>query len=273
MSIPTINIAAAPGPIAGEDPSIIYPSSDGERIAESDTQYIPLADTYMVLSSHFSDRPEVYVSADILIYYEMNNPCRSIVPDVLVAMGIPDHLRDNYLVWREGKAPGFVLEITSSNRLAREAIAKRDIYAGMGVSEHWRYDPTGRYLDPPLIGETLDSRGLYRRIDQSDAYDAPQGYSQVLGLDLRVVGNKLRLFDPMCQTWLLTLAESAAARRASETACQAAETARRAAKARTADLLIAREVAARAAAEARVAEMERMLREHGIAFPDAARRQ
>ena len=68
MNTQAISIAAAPGPIAGEDPSIIYPSSDGERIAESDTQYIPLADTYMVLSSHFSDRPEVYVSADLLIY-------------------------------------------------------------------------------------------------------------------------------------------------------------------------------------------------------------
>ena len=173
----------------------------------------------------------------------MNNPRRRVAPDVLVAMGIPDHPRDNYLVWREGKAPDFVLEITSSNRLARDASTKRDIYAGMGVSEYWRYDPTGRYLDPPLIGETLDSRGQYRRIDQLVTVDARLGYSPVLGLDLCVVDAGLRLFDPIRQTWLLTLAESYAARRAAE---------------------------ARAAAAARIAEMERMLRERGIALPDAA---
>ena len=270
MTTQTVSIAAAPGRIAGEDPSIIYPSSDGVPMAESDTQLTPLLDTKAALSLYFSDSPQVYVSADILIYYEMNNPRRRVAPDVLVAMGIPDHPRDNYLVWREGKAPDFVLEIIANRTQARDAITKRDIYAAMGVTEYWRYDPTGRYRHPPLIGETLDNRGQYRRLDRSDAYDAPQGYSQVLGLDLRVVGNKLRLFDPMCQTWLLTLAESYAARRAAETACQAAERARRAAKARTADLLIAREVAARAAAEARVAEMERLLRAHGVALPDAA---
>ena len=254
MTTQTVSIGAAPGPIAGEDPGIIYPSSDGERIAESDTQYIPLEDTYMVLSSHFSDRPEVYVSADLLIYYEMNNPRRRVAPDVLVAMGIPDHPRDNYLVWREGKAPDFVLEIIVNRTQARDAITKRDIYAAMGVTEYWRYDPTGRYRHPPLIGETLDNRGQYRRLDRSDAYDAPQGYSQVLGLDLCVVGDKFRLFNPMCQTWLLTAVESYAARRAAEKQAEEA----------------IRERQATAAAEARIAEMERMLRERGIALPDAA---
>ena len=254
MTTPTVSSAAAPGLIAGEDPGIIYPSSDGEPLAISDTQRIPLVDTYIVLSLHFSRRPEVYVSADLLIYYEMNNPRRRVAPDVLVAMGIPDHPRDNYLVWREGKAPDFMLEITVSSAQAREAIAKRDIYAAMGVTEYWRYDPTGRYLDPWLIGETLDDHGQYRRLDRSGTFDAPQGYSPVLGLDLCVVGDKFRLFDPMRQTWLLTLAESYAARRAADK--QAEES--------------IRERQATAAAEARIAKMERLLREHGIALPDAA---
>ena len=293
MTTQTVSISAAPGPIAGEDPTIIYPSSDGEPMAESDTQRIPLSYTSEALSLYFSDRPQVYVSADILIYYEMNNPRRCVAPDVLVAIGVPDHLRDSYIVWREGKAPDFVLEITSSSTQARDATVKRGIYAGMGVTEYWRYDPTGRYLDPPLLGETLDHPGQYRRLEVSDRDGTVRGYSEVLGLDLCVVNDKFRLYDPMARAWLLTQAELDAARRASDAARQdaetraddemrarqAAEVARQAAETRADDERQARlaaemrandESQARQESEARTAALERLLSELGIAPPDAA---
>ena len=286
MTTQTVSIGAAPGPIAGEDPSIIYPSSDGVPMAESDTQLTPLLDTKAALSLYFSDRPQVYVSADILIYYEMNNPRRCVAPDVLVAIDVPDHPRDSYFVWREGKAPDFVLEITSSSTQARDAIAKRDIYAGMGVTEYWRYDPTGRHLDPPLLGEVLDHRGQYRRLDVSDRDGTVRGYSEVLGLDLCVMDDKFRLYDPMARTWLHTLAESDAARRESDAARQDAETradderqARQAAETRADDERQARLAAetraaderqARQESEARTAALERLLSELGVAPPDTA---
>ncbi len=239
MTTQAVSIGSPPGPIAGEDPTIIYPSSDGMPMAESDTQRLPLMDTSAALALHFSSRSDVYVSADILIYYEMNNPRRCVAPDVLVAFGVPDHPRDSYFVWRDGKAPDFVLEIASNSTQARDATAKRDIYAGMGVAEYWRYDPTGRYLNPPLLGEVLNSRGQYERLDVGQTGRGLQGYSYILGLDLCVRDDELRLFNPMNQTWLPTLAESDAARQA---------------------------------AEARTAELERLLREHGIALPDAVER-
>ena len=299
MTTQTVSIGAAPGRIAGDDPSIIYPSSDGVPMAESDIQGIPLTDTRTALSLYFSDRPNVYVSADILIYYEMNNPRRCVAPDVLVAIDIPDHPRDSYIVWREGKAPDFVLEITSSSTQARDATVKRGIYAGMGVTEYWRYDPTGHYLDPPLLGETLDHRGQYRRLDVSDRDGTVRGYSEALGLDLCVVNDEFRLYDPMARAWLHTLAESDAARRESDAARQVAETraddemrarqaaetradderqarlaaevARQAAETRADDERQARQAAEsdRQAAEARTAAMASLLREYGIAPPDA----
>lgn len=253
MTTQAVSIGSATGPIAGEDPTIIYPSSDGMPMAESDTQRLSLMDTSAALALHFSSRSDVYVSADILIYYEMNNPRRCVAPDVLVAFGVPDHPRDSYFVWRDGKAPDFVLEIASNSTQARDATAKRDIYAGMGVAEYWRYDPTGRYLNPPLLGEVLNSRGQYERLDVRQTGRGLQGYSYILGLDLCVRNDELRLFNPMNQTWLPTLAESDAARQAAE--ARAADTAQ-----------------ALRAAEAHAAELERLLREHGIALPDAAER-
>lgn len=290
MTTPAVSSSAAtglgPGPIAGEDPSIIYPSSDGIPMAESDTQRIPLMDTSAALSLHFSDRPDVYVSADILIYYEMGNPRRCVAPDVLVVIGVPDHRRDSYFVWRDGKAPDFVLEITSNSTQARDATTKRDIYAGMGVTEYWRYDPTGRYFNPPLIGEVLDNRGQYRRVDVADRDRMLRGYSDALGLDLCVIGDEFRLYDPMGEVWLPTLAESDTARRAADAARHAAETrandaarARRAAESRANYAAQAQQAAesrandaaqAQEAAESRAADLERLLREHGIAPPDAA---
>ena len=47
-----------------------YPSSDGRPMAESDHQRTPL--TYAVdrLRHHFRARDDVYVSGNLLIYYE-----------------------------------------------------------------------------------------------------------------------------------------------------------------------------------------------------------
>ena len=32
---------------------------------------------------------------------------------------------------------------------------KQDIYAGTGVAEYWRFDPTGRWLTTAMVGERL----------------------------------------------------------------------------------------------------------------------
>ena len=47
---------------------------------------------------------------------------------------------------------GFVLEIASESTYRANWGEKRDLYAGMGGSEYWQYDPVGTYIDPPLLG-------------------------------------------------------------------------------------------------------------------------
>ena len=53
------------------------------------------------------------------------------------------------------------MEVASPSTWERDAAEKRDIYANMGVTEYWRFDPTGEHFTPELVGETL-VEGQYR---------------------------------------------------------------------------------------------------------------
>ena len=208
-----------------EDPSIEYPSSDGEPMAENDWQYTALTDTVSTLRVHFQDRPDVYVAGDMLVYYEVNNNQARVAPDVYAVFGVSgNHRRHSWFVWREGKAPDFVMEIASPGTWRRDAARKRRIYAEMGVPEYWRFDPTGECFTPPLIGERLVD-GEYQPIELETGEDGTlRGHSPVLGLDFCAFPElELRLYDPVSGQWLLNHQEEAAARLAAEAARQAAE--------------------------------------------------
>jgi Uma2 family endonuclease len=220
---------------------IEYPSSDGLPMAESDFQRKPLTYAVEALDLYFQDRPDVYVSGNLFIYYEEGNPEAVVAPDVFVVFGAPKRDRSTYLLWHEPKAPDFVLEITSRSTRSKDQGAKRGIYAFLGVREYVQYDPTQDYLTPPLKGSRL----------VGDNYEAmpltalPDGamilYSAVLGLDLRLDHGALHFVDPVSRQPLLTYREAELARRAAE------ERARQ-------------EAMARAAAEVRIAELEAQLR-------------
>ena len=122
-----------------DDLSIEYPSTDGEPMAESDLQYVPLTETVSVLRVRFADRSNVYGAGDMLVYYRMNDPSTSVAPDVLAVFGTTgDHPSDSWIVWREEKARDFVLEVASESTWRRDVEEERAIYAEMRVSEYWR---------------------------------------------------------------------------------------------------------------------------------------
>ena len=210
-----------------DDLTIEYPSSDGERMAETDFQYTPLINTVSALRVRYHNRLDVYVAGDMLIYYQMNRTDLSIAPDVYAVFGASgNHPRDSWLVWREGKAPDFVLEIASEGTWRRDVGLKRDTYAQIGVSEYWRFDPTGRFFTPPLVGERLVG-AEYRQLPiVEDEAGNWRGHSAILELDICVLpGLDLRLFNPATSRWLPTHWESETGRQAAESALQASETA------------------------------------------------
>ena len=246
-----------------EDPSIIYPSSDGEPLAENDWQYIAISDTAAALRDRYKDRNDVYVAADMLVYYKMNDVNAKVAPDVYVVFGAQgNHRRDSWLVWREGKSLDFVLEVASPGTWDVDAGRKRDTYAEMGVPEYWRFDPKGEFFVPELVGERLIGGAYHPLTIHRDETGILRGHSDVLGLDICVrPGLELRLYDPASGEWLLTFQEAQAARQAAETAQQVAE-AEREAEAdarRAAEVGQQAEAGARQAAEAarQAAEAER----------------
>ena len=201
-----------------DDLSIEYPSSDGEPMAENKWQYVAMTDTVSVLENHFLDRPDVYVGGDMLMYYRMNDNQTRVAPDVFVVIGATGkQYRDSWIVWREGKAPDFVMEVASPSTWRRDAGEKREIYAGMGVTEYWRFDPTGEHFTPQLVGERL-ADGEYHQIPlQTDGDGILRGRSDVLTLDICArPGLELRLYDPGSGQWLRTHRESEEALQAAE---------------------------------------------------------
>ena len=219
--------AGLPGGDEIDDLTIEYPDSDGEPMAENDFQYTAMAETTSTLRVWFSGRTDVYVASDMLMYYRMNDNETRLAPDIYVVLGAAgNHRRRNWLVWREGKAPDFVMEIASPSTWERDAVEKREIYASMGVTEYWRFDPTGEHFTPELVGETL-VEGQYQALQlEKDGEGRIWGRSTVLGLDIYVLpGLELRLYDPSGAQWLLTPQESEEARAAAVVALQESEAA------------------------------------------------
>ena len=162
-----------------------YPDSDGLPMAESEFQFNPIVYAVGALRNHFQNREDVYVVGNLMLYCEEGDRSASVAPDVFVVFGVSNHQRRTWLLWQEGKAPDWVLEVTSRRTRQVDQGRKRELYARLGVSEYWQYDPTGDYLDPPLQGFELLPGGRYgAALALEEADGAQSAYSPVLGLNL-----------------------------------------------------------------------------------------
>jgi Uma2 family endonuclease len=208
--------------------TVIYPESDGKPMAETDIHRDLMLDIIEMLKNHFRARPDVYVSGNLLLYYEKGNPQKSVVPDVFVVLGIEKKKRRTYLLWEEGKGPDFVLELVSPKTYREDLRKKKDLYASvLSVNEYYLYDPDGRYLQPSLQGYRLIN-GVYMPIQAvKDRFP-----SDVLGLELGEKDMELGLYNPQTKRWLLKPSEEAEARRQAETKAHREFQARQQAEAR-----------------------------------------
>ena len=243
---------------------IDYPETDGQPMAETPTHRDAMIDAIQVLRRHFAHRPDVYVSGNMMMYYEEGEPRRCVSPDVFVAVGVEDKDRRTYLLWREAKGPDFVLEVTSKSTRRNDQMTKRALYEWMGVSEYVLYDPRGEYLDPPLQGFAL-AGGRYVELEGRRLPGGARAlHSEVLGLSLHVRARDraLRLHDPASGEDLLTPVEAAAAREEAE------------ARAERAEARAEREAAARGEAEVRAERADaRTEREAAARREEAVARQ
>jgi Uma2 family endonuclease len=235
-----------------------YPTSDGKPMAETDIHRDDMIDVIEVLKDHFADRPDVYVTGNLLLFYEEGNRRKHVSPDVFVVRGIPKlPPRDYYLLWKEEKAPEVVIEITSKTTRREDQIKKLSLYRDLlKVAEYFQFDPTEDYLKPPFQGHRLVD-GEYERIIPIDG----RLPSEVLGLHLQREGTELRFYNPMTRRLLSTRKEVIDTQRAAFNAQQAAIEAQQAALAAQQAAIHARDAAIeaqQAAIHAKDAENERL---------------
>jgi Uma2 family endonuclease len=206
---------------------IIYPSSDGKPMAESDPARDYLIYAVEALDIYFQDRNDVYVSGNLFVYYKKGIPSAVVAPDVFVVFEVDKKKRVSYKVWEEGgKVPNFILEITSASTQENDEEDKPTKYSLLGVQEYFQYDPTGDYLNPRLKGSYL-FEGKYQPITSNFLPDGVSSiHSEVLGLDLRLIDGELRFFNPQTGRKLLSHKETEQARQEAEQARQEAEQAR-----------------------------------------------
>jgi Uma2 family endonuclease len=180
-----------------------YPTGDGKPMAETDVHRDDMVDVIQMLKNHYADQTDVYVSGNLLMFYVEGDRRKHIAPDVFVVRGIEKKDRDHYLVWKEGKGPELVIEITSKSTRREDQKKKKELYREvLKVSEYFQFDPTEDYLKPPLQGFRLVGEVYAPIVAVSGRLP-----SDVLGLHLERDGQRLRLFNPATGARLLTAAE------------------------------------------------------------------
>lgn len=211
---------------------IDYPERDGKPVGETDVHRDELFDLVAALKEHFRHDEHVYVSGNLMFYYEEGFPASVVSPDVFVVKGVIKKRRRIYKLWEEQVPPAFVIELSSRSTRLEDLGNKKALYAMLGVQEYYMFDPLEEYLRPPFQGYRLE-QGEYRHIE-SDADGAL--FSPILGVRLRREGTHLALFVAETNQRLLSPSEEAAARRAAQAQVAEEAAARRVAEARADDL-------------------------------------
>ncbi len=189
---------------------ITYPEPDGKPVAESDPARDYLFYGVGALKHHFKSRQNVYVSGNLWISYEEGNPKAAICPDVFVIFGVEGKPRSSYRTWENNnKNPDWVLEVTSKKTWKIDEDKKPDIYAKMGVTEYFQYDPTGDYLKPKIKGRRLVGN-RYEPIPLNRLGDGTLSLtSQVLGLEMQLLpDDRLRFLNPQTGEYLRNFDEA-----------------------------------------------------------------
>jgi hypothetical protein len=176
---------------------IVYPSEDGEPLAESYDHLYAILVTLEVLRQYLTGRPAT-VLADQFLYYSQGYPRLRVAPDVMVIFDVAPGGRESYKLWEEGQVPAVIFEMTSPSTRSQDTEFKKTLYQQLGVKEYWLFDPKGEWIPEQLRGYQL----------VNDAYQPIWNQqSQVLGLRLVPEGKLIDFYRLDNGAKLLTPAE------------------------------------------------------------------
>ncbi|HIK12185.1 MAG TPA: Uma2 family endonuclease [Oscillatoriaceae cyanobacterium M33_DOE_052] len=167
--------------------AIIYPSSDGQPMADSTIQYQWITTIKGGCDAIFKDDENVFVAGDLLWYPVEGKPNISQAPDVMVAFGTRKGDRKSYKQWLENNIPPqVVFEVRSDSDTQTKMDKKLVFYNRYGVEEYYLYDPQRKELSG------------WRRIDgMLDVIDPMPGWvSPRLGVRFELGDEGLELYAP-----------------------------------------------------------------------------
>ncbi|WPB79062.1 Uma2 family endonuclease [Archangium violaceum] len=150
---------------------------------EGDFHFVAKVRTREVLGGFFTRTGrKVYLACELPVYYPGE---RMFAPDVIAVVGVESHERMSWVVSAEGKGLDFALEIHVAGDRRKDLERNVERFARLGIREYFLFD-RGRLR---LTGWRLSAgRRRYRAILPQQGLFS----SEVLGLDLRVEGERLR---------------------------------------------------------------------------------
>ena len=194
-------------------------------MAETDLHRDLMLELINTLRGYYSARSDVYVSGNLMVYYEPGNRRKFLSPDCMVVFGVPNRMRTLYKTWEEGRFGTVVFELTSKTTDIEDTTEKMRLYRDVWkVDEYFLFDPTDDYLDPRLQG--------FRRVgdlfEPIEPLEVDAIESTILGLRLEASGTELFVYEAGTMRLLHTPERQAAIdaefrRRQAEQARQTAE--------------------------------------------------
>lgn len=167
----------------------IYPSSDGQPMAESTEHYQWIVTITGGLESLFKDDENVFVAGDLLWYPVEGKPEIRRAPDAMVVFGRPRGARGSYIQHLEAKiAPQVVFEILSRGNRILEMSRKFDFYQTYGVEEYYVYDHLSNDLAIWMRNPETEKLEV---VDDVQNWISPR-----LGIRFELTDQSLNIFNP-----------------------------------------------------------------------------
>lgn len=127
----------------------------------------------------------IYISSEIGVFYPGE---RRFSPDVLAVLDVEIKPRTKWVVLDEGKGLDLVIEVLYSGSRNKDKETNVERYARLGIAEYFVFDRRKLSLRGHRL-EAAKSRVYTPILPQAGMYT-----SHVLGLDLRVEGERLRFY-------------------------------------------------------------------------------
>jgi len=182
---------------------IFYPESYEDDMGESTIHYDLISDLIKILKLFLANQTDVFIAANLNIYYEKGSPRKWYAPDLMICFGVLNRHRTVYKLWEEKQFPQVVFEVASNTTWKTDISDKVEDYGRLGAEEYYLLDPENLYLPLPLMAYRRDDTGRLRLVLTENS----RVLSPRLNLEIVWENERFRLFDPQAQEFLLTTEE------------------------------------------------------------------